>query len=87
VKTVSLFLILILSVSCTNSTPTVSLLNSALSHKKIQTAEYVDANVAGSKQVSTSDNYVGRFVIHSGTQTKTAETTDHYQLTIRRTSF
>jgi len=87
VKTIGLLIILISVGGCSNSIPSVSALESKLTPSKNQTRTFVDANISGAKQVTTSDNYVGRFVLHSGTSGKTAKTADNYQLTLRKVSF
>jgi len=87
VKIVGLFLILIFFSGCSDSIPVVTALTSSFKPSKAQSGLFVDANIAGAKQIHTSDNYVGRFAVHSGTSGKTAQTADHYQLTIRKVSF
>ena len=87
VKRLSLLFILIGLTGCTDSTPSVSLLENLLSPSNAQSPQFADAGISGAKQVTTADSYTGRFVIHSGTAGNTIKTSDNYQLTVRKVSF
>ena len=76
--------------SCSDTTPTVTALESVSSPApviKTQSTEFVEAHAVGSKRLLTTDLYSAQIKVHSGQALNHLETADQYRMTIRGVSF
>lgn len=76
-----------LTIGCSDVNPTVSFLTKPTG-PVAQTSEFAQANlVSGSTNLSTSDGYQSKILVHSGSELGRVQTSDQYTLEIRSLSF